>query len=102
MLLAGEFCEEFFINCQNIISGLKDGGLEFRYPWGTHITTCRFLENGNKEQIQDIQEVIKEIQSLMAKRGDLLKSKIFQMDVGYYKNDGRSFDLQVYERINIE
>lgn len=93
IILAGEFCEGFYVNSTNLISALQDDGFQFKYPWGTHITACRFKEKGSLEQIREIQAVIAESQIN-------LTSVPKQIDVGYYRNDGERFELCVYESLS--
>ena len=56
--------------------------MEFKFPCGTHITVCRFLEASNYET-----EIYSETQAV---------------DIGYYTNDGKKFELHTYKRIMIK
>lgn len=92
IILAGKFNETFYNHCVHIVSALRENGIEFQYPWGTHITVCRFLENGSQEQVEEVKMLIhkhkKELQSIPP-----------AIDIGHYKNDGQRFELYTYKKI---
>ena len=48
----------FYNHCVHIVSALRENKMEFQYPWGTHITVCRFLEDGSQEQVQEVKMLL--------------------------------------------
>jgi len=92
LILAGEFNKVFYKNCENVISSLRNNKMIFKYPWGIHITVCRFLEDGNQEQVQEVKRLISDY-----KRE--LQSVPPSIDIGYYINDGKKFELYTYKKI---
>jgi len=94
IILAGNPNIGFFNNCNNIIELLHNEKLLFDFPWGAHITVCRFLQNGSKKQIEDLHKLISE-------SNDLYESTPMYIDIGYSENNGREFKLNLYKRIKI-
>ena len=92
LILAGEFNEAFYKNCKNIISALQSENMEFKFPWGTHITVCRFLEDGDYEKVQQLKNVLGNYETE-------IYSELQVIDIGYYTNDGKKFELHTYKRI---
>jgi len=95
MILAGNPNVGFFNNCDNIIKLLHKENLLFEFPWGAHITVCRFLQNGSKKQIEELYNLINESKALY-------ESTPMYTDIGYCENNGREFKLNVYKRIKID
>lgn len=92
LILAGEFNEAFYKNCKNIISALQSENMEFKFPWGTHITVCCFLEDGDYEKVQQLKNVLGNYETE-------IYSELQVIDIGYYTNDGKKFELHTYKRI---
>lgn len=92
IILAGEFNEIFYKNCEHIVSVLRQNKMLFQYPWGMHITVCRFLEHGNQEQVQEIKRLICDFKKQ-------LQSVPVSIDIGYFKNDGKHFELCTNKKI---
>ena len=95
MILAGNPNAGFFNNCDNIIKLLHKENLLFEFPWGAHITVCRFLQNGSKKQIEELYNLINESK-------ELYESTPMYIDIGYSENNGREFKLNLYKRIKID
>ena len=66
--------------------------MEFKFPCGTHITVCRFLEASNYEKVQQLKNVLGNYETE-------IYSETQAVDIGYYTNDGKKFELHTYKRI---
>lgn len=92
LILAGKFNGAFYKNCKNIISALQSENMEIKFPWGTHITVCRFLEDGDNKKVQQLKNVLGNYETE-------IYSEPQAIDIGYYTNDGKKFELHTYKRI---
>lgn len=68
--------------------------IEFKIPWGAHITISRFLRKTSYEKALELLDVVKE-------NNGIGTSIPISVDIGYFKLSKESFKINVYKRINL-
>ncbi|MEK6925730.1 MAG: hypothetical protein AABW50_00465 [Nanoarchaeota archaeon] len=94
IIVAGTPDKAFLEAAQNIYSSGEKNFVKLRLPWGAHITTDRFTEQKNPEELKDFFKLMKEAPTLE-------ESVPENIDVGYFDFSPKGFDLTVYERFKL-
>ena len=92
LIAAGYPDEEFFRAAQLLHESGRQQGLDFRLPWGAHITTNRLLENVEPEKLEELFRLVDSFPVLG-------RSTPFAIDVGYVSMSPEGFVFQTTERV---
>lgn len=90
-IVAGYPNANFTNGAERIVEYAKLRGLELHMPWGAHITACRFLEEGNQEQVDEVLRLFKEEKPLGA-------SYPTSIDVGHFSFSREGLEITTHER----
>ncbi|MBT3304121.1 hypothetical protein HN592_04850 [Candidatus Woesearchaeota archaeon] len=91
---AGKPNSAFYGVVEQIVNQASKKGMEFRLPWGAHITVARFLESKSKDEI-------KELIQLFKTELPIGKSKPVSIDVGYLNFSSDDFKYFVFKSFNL-
>jgi 2'-5' RNA ligase len=96
VIVAGYPNEAFFKNVQRIKEKLeKDGGnLEFKLPWGAHITASRFIDKVDPSKLDHFYEIVENAPIIG-------KSSPRTIDVGYAQFSEKSIEMYVQESFSL-
>lgn len=85
----------FLENAEEIIKLANEKEIRLRLPWGSHITTNRFLENRSPEEIAELINLFKTSKPLGVSKPDII-------DVAYFHFTPNGFDFNTYDRFSLK
>ena len=86
--------EKFIEYINRITKDASKYNIEFKMPWGAHITISRFLRKTSHDKTLELLDIVKENKEIGI-------SVPISVDIGYFKLSNESFIINVYKRINL-
>lgn len=93
-IVAGIPNEKFIEYIDRISKDASKYNIEFKMPWGAHITISRFLRKTSYDKTLELLDIVKENKEIGI-------SVPISVDIGYYKLSKESFKINVYKSINL-